>query len=73
MEKVKTMTPLEASKILPMNAEKIRAGLRQGKFPFRNSNTRENRTLEIHNIWKKIFWVYRGGTNKWKEVGKISN
>lgn len=50
MGKVKTITPLEASKKLPMNAERIRAGLRQGKFPFRNSNTGKNRTLEIHNI-----------------------
>lgn len=32
--KVKTITPYEASKIIPVNAETIRAGLRQSRFPF---------------------------------------
>lgn len=34
LPEVKTITPYEAGKILHMNAEKVRAGLRQGKFPF---------------------------------------
>ncbi len=33
-QKVETITPYEASKIIPVNAETIRAGLRQSRFPF---------------------------------------
>ncbi len=37
MEEIKpieTMTPYDAGRILKKNAETIRAGLRQGRFPF---------------------------------------
>lgn len=34
ISKTETITPYEAGKILHMNAETVRAGLRQGKFPF---------------------------------------
>lgn len=34
IEQVETITPAEAGKILHKNAEFIRAGLRQDRFPF---------------------------------------
>lgn len=34
IEKVETITPAEAGKILGKSAEFIRAGLRQNRFPF---------------------------------------
>lgn len=34
VERVETITPAEAGKILGKNAEFVRAGLRQNRFPF---------------------------------------
>lgn len=34
LKPVETITPYEAGKVLGKNQETIRAGLRQGKFPF---------------------------------------
>lgn len=34
MERIETITPFEAGKIIGKNAEFIRAGLRQGRFGF---------------------------------------
>lgn len=34
IEKVKTLTPVEAAKFIPKNAEWIRAGLREKRFDF---------------------------------------
>lgn len=34
VEKIETITPAEAGKILGKNAEFVRAGLRQNRFPF---------------------------------------
>ena len=34
IKKIETITPYEAGQKLHMNAETVRAGLRQGKFPF---------------------------------------
>ena len=34
IEKVKTLTPVEAAKFIPKNAEWIRAGLREERFDF---------------------------------------
>ena len=47
--KVETITPYEAGQKLHMNAETVRAGLRQGRFPFRNGNAREDRKMELLN------------------------
>lgn len=35
IQKVETMTPYEAGKIVGKNADFIRIGLQQGRFPFR--------------------------------------
>ena len=48
-EEIETMTVEETAKKLHKGVENIRAGLRQGKYPFRHSSTRKNRTMELHN------------------------
>lgn len=40
MEKVKTMTPYEAGRLIGKNAEYIRAGLRANRFNFRECGTK---------------------------------
>ena len=49
ISKVETLTPYEVGQKLNKNAETIRAGLRQGRFPFRYSHTRKNRSMGLFN------------------------
>lgn len=50
MEKeIKRLTPYEAGKELGMNAESVRAGLRQGKFPFGTAFQGKKRKMELFN------------------------
>lgn len=54
---VETITPYEAGKKLHMNAERVRAGLRQGKFPFGTAiQSKSGRFNYI--IFKKKFCDY---------------
>lgn len=53
-EEVEKMTPEEVARKLKMGVEGVRAAIRQGKFPFRNSISRKNWTMELHNNKEKI-------------------
>ncbi|MCI8759750.1 MAG: hypothetical protein HFJ34_01260 [Clostridia bacterium] len=52
MQEIERMTPTEVASILHMNAEGVRAALRQDKFPFRNSFRRKHRAMELYNYKK---------------------
>ena len=59
--KVETITPYEAGKIIGKNAEYIRAGLRQGRFDFGSAvpPTKEGGKWN-YNIIKSKFLKYAG-------------
>lgn len=54
---VETITPAEAAKKLHKNAEFVRAGLRQGKFPFGIAVQSESGQFN-YIIFKKKFCEY---------------
>ncbi len=54
IKEVERMTPSQVGAVLHMTAENVRAGLRQNAFPFRNSISGENRTMELYYYKKQI-------------------
>jgi len=61
MEKVETITPYEAGKIIGKNAEYIRAGLRRGVFSFGSAvPPKKEGGKWNYNIIKKKFLEYAG-------------
>lgn len=59
MEKVETMTPYEAAKLIGKNAEYIRAGLRANRFDF-GSAVQSKTGRWNYNIIKSKFLKYAG-------------
>lgn len=59
MDTKNTMTPLEASKYLNKNAEFVRAGLRQDRFPFGTAVQSESGQWN-YVIVKSKFFEYIG-------------
>lgn len=57
LPEVETITPEEAGKKLHRGAECIRAGLRQGKFPFGTAIQSKTGSW-IYIIYKKKFFEY---------------
>ena len=57
LPEVETITPYEAGKKLNMNAERVRAGLRQGKFPFGTAIQSKSGQYN-YIIFKKKFCEY---------------
>lgn len=61
IEKVETLTPYQAGKIIGKNAEYIRAGLRQGRFDFGSAVPPEKPGGNWnYNIIKNKFLEYAG-------------
>ena len=54
-EKIETLTPFEASKYIPKNAEFLRAGLRQNRFPFGTATQGKTGQWNYLIIKKKYF------------------
>lgn len=52
IEEVERITPTQVATKLNMSVEGVRAALRQDKFPFRNSISREYRSMELYNYKK---------------------
>lgn len=67
IEKIETITPAEAGKILGKNAEFVRAGLRQNRFPFGTAVESKSGQWN-YIIIKSKFLEYV----KWKEWEKMS-
>lgn len=59
MQKVETMTPYEAAKLIGKNAEYIRAGLRANRFDF-GSAVQSKTGRWNYNIIKSKFLKYAG-------------
>lgn len=60
-ERVETLTPYEAAKIIGKNAEYIRAGLRQNRFNFGSAVPPEKKGgVWNYNIIKSKFLEYAG-------------
>lgn len=65
VEKVETITPKEAAKIIGKNAEYIRAGLRQKRFDFGSAVPPEKEGGQWnYNIIKSKFLEYAGVMKK---------
>lgn len=63
MKNVETMTPAEAGKVIHKNAEFIRAGLRQNRFPFGTAVQSKSGTWN-YVIIKEKFREYVGLNSK---------
>lgn len=69
LQKIETITPYEAGKILGKNAEWVRAGLRQNRFNFGTAVQSKSGQWN-YNIVKSKFLEYaglKGEYSKWKE------